>query len=324
MKWFRLYSSVLQDPKVQRLSPALFKHWVNLLCLANESEPRGLLPCLDDIAFALRIKPSEAAAMMTQLRRAGLVDQTSDGRDFPHNWPQRQRKSDDVAARVGEHRERKAGKQETSNDASNDNETLHATLQTRSNFSLDVDADEDTEPDTELEENHLSADVAGVATPRARGRAASTSTSATPRNAVDLCERIVEQTHLPQRVEVLDQLAAVIESHLARGLSPGDIWRDVLNLTDPTRSKHVKRPNVSQISNWLAHTHPADDLVALAAVGSSNGHNGRHASRGQSGQRGDAANGYHARRRQPDLPDPTQNGDDERLFHIASDDDLDN
>jgi hypothetical protein len=72
MKWFRLYSSVLHDPKVQRLTPALFKHWVNLLCLASEQDDRGMLPSLDDIAFALRIKPSEATQVMTQLRGAAL------------------------------------------------------------------------------------------------------------------------------------------------------------------------------------------------------------------------------------------------------------
>ena len=104
MKWLRLYSSVLHDPKVQRLSPALFKHWVNLLCLASEQEQRGLLPSVDDIAFTLRIKPSEAANVMKQLRCAGLIDTTEDGRDYPHNWPQRQRESDDVAARVRRHR----------------------------------------------------------------------------------------------------------------------------------------------------------------------------------------------------------------------------
>jgi hypothetical protein len=111
MKWFRIYSSVLHDPKVQRLSPAVFRHWINLRCLANEGEPRGALPRVEDIAFALRVKPSEADLFMTQLRATGLVDQASVGRDFPRNWTQRQRKSDDVATRVANHRQRASGKE---------------------------------------------------------------------------------------------------------------------------------------------------------------------------------------------------------------------
>jgi hypothetical protein len=140
MKWFRLYSEVLHDPKVQRLSSALFKHWINLLCLANESDTGGLLPCEDDIAFALRIKPSEAHTVMAQLRQAGLMDQTPEGRHFPHNWPQRQRQSDDVASRVRLHRDKKSLEYPTSEDTSNGHVTLHETLLKR-----EVDTDTDTE-----------------------------------------------------------------------------------------------------------------------------------------------------------------------------------
>jgi hypothetical protein len=159
MKWFRLYSSVLHDPKVQRLSPALFKHWVNLLCLASEQDERGMLPCVDDIAFALRIKPSEAAQVMTQLRRAGLVDSTEDGRDFPHNWPQRQRESDDVSTRVRRHRERKAADNQESVPIGNGNVTLHETLRKRP---VDTDSDAETEP------SDLTVDTDGIDTPRER------------------------------------------------------------------------------------------------------------------------------------------------------------
>ena len=42
-QWLRLYDDVLDDPEVQRLPPDLFKHWVNLLCLANKGTLRGTL-----------------------------------------------------------------------------------------------------------------------------------------------------------------------------------------------------------------------------------------------------------------------------------------
>lgn len=104
MKWFRLYSELLHDPKVQRLPPVLFKHWINLLCLANESTPRGMVPPVEDVAFALRISPAEARKALTALCAAGLLDCDTADHLTPHNWSERQRNSDDVAARVRRYR----------------------------------------------------------------------------------------------------------------------------------------------------------------------------------------------------------------------------
>lgn len=102
MEWFRLYDCVLDDPKVQRLPPPLFKHWINLLCLANQSTPRGTLPAVPDIAFRLRIGEDQAHDVIAQLNAAGLLDQ---GETLePHNWPNRQKRSDDSAPRVAKHR----------------------------------------------------------------------------------------------------------------------------------------------------------------------------------------------------------------------------
>ena len=132
MKWFRMYSEVLHDPKVQRLTPAMFKHWVNLLCLANDSTPRGVLPSTDDIAFALRIKPTEAARIVADLVKLQLLELTPDGRAIPHNWTERQRNSDDVAARVARHRAKDTPQspppQGTNHKATNGYVTLHEPL----------------------------------------------------------------------------------------------------------------------------------------------------------------------------------------------------
>jgi len=104
MMWFRFYSGALDDPKVQRLTGDLFKVWVNLLCLANESEERGTLPSNDDIAFRLRLDDQQAADALRVLIRAGLLDQDEDGALHIHGWEARQKKSDDVTARVHKHR----------------------------------------------------------------------------------------------------------------------------------------------------------------------------------------------------------------------------
>lgn len=147
MKWFRFYSEALDDPKVQRLSPALFKHWINLLCIVSENEPRGYLPDnVEDVAFKLRVKPSRAKRILSQLVDAGLFE-TQDGRYFSHNWTLRQRESDDSAPRVRRYRERKA-EEESSDDRGfeaqdDDTVTEDVTLQSRT-----VDTDTDTDIDT--------------------------------------------------------------------------------------------------------------------------------------------------------------------------------
>lgn len=95
-----MYSDILDNPKVQQLPPALFKHWVNLLALANRQEPRGGLPPMDEIAFALRVSPAAAQKAVDELAARRLVDCDGNGTYGMHNWTERQKSSDDVTARV--------------------------------------------------------------------------------------------------------------------------------------------------------------------------------------------------------------------------------
>ena len=93
MNWFRYYSGALNDPKVQRLKPALFKTWVNLLCLANAQPQRGWLPSTSEIAYSLRISEHQAVQAVEDLGAAGLLDVTSEG-IRAHNWKKWQWASD--------------------------------------------------------------------------------------------------------------------------------------------------------------------------------------------------------------------------------------
>lgn len=104
-RWFRLYEDMLDDPKVQLLSPELFKTWVNLLALA--SRHKGKLPAVGHIAFALRISAHDAQSRLDDLILAGLIDIRPAGGLEPHNWSARQWASDDSAERVRRHRARK-------------------------------------------------------------------------------------------------------------------------------------------------------------------------------------------------------------------------
>jgi hypothetical protein len=102
-RWFRVYDNLIDDPKIQRLDPTLFKALINVWCLA--SAHGGVLPSIEVIAFKLRIKPEKARRALNDLREAGLVDDDEKGA-HPHNWDQRQFISDGSTSRVKRFRER--------------------------------------------------------------------------------------------------------------------------------------------------------------------------------------------------------------------------
>jgi len=106
MRWLRLYSEILHDRKVQTLSDGDFRGWIGVLCLASEGSPRGTLPPLEDIGFALRITDEDAAGLLERLTRAGLLDPDADGILRVHAWESRQFESDGSTARVQRHRAR--------------------------------------------------------------------------------------------------------------------------------------------------------------------------------------------------------------------------
>ena len=113
ISWFRMYTELLHDPKVQRLPPALFKFWVNLLCIVNEySRDTGELPTAEKIAFAARMRPVRSHSAVSALTTRGLVD-ARDGGLFLHGWANRQYKSDSSTDRVKRYRNGKVTPPET-------------------------------------------------------------------------------------------------------------------------------------------------------------------------------------------------------------------
>lgn len=108
--WLRLYTGILDDPKVQRLEAEHFKGWINLLCLAKEHD--GLLPSLEDIAFRLRMSEADAQNLIDELVRRGLLE--TKGNDLtPHNWHGRQFQSDVSTGRVKRFRNARRNVSET-------------------------------------------------------------------------------------------------------------------------------------------------------------------------------------------------------------------
>lgn len=143
MDWFRFYHGALDDPKVQRLPPVLFKHWVNVLCLASLGTPRGRLPGIEAVAFRLRLTPPKTEEVIGELVSAGLVDRDIAGGFSIHNWSGRQRASDDVAERQRRHRGNA-----TSNGDVTLQEPLHVTPKSLSRATEQNRTDTETEQST--------------------------------------------------------------------------------------------------------------------------------------------------------------------------------
>ncbi len=107
-RWFRFYDEVVDDPKVQTLSPELFKAWVNLLCIASKND--GIFPAISKIAFHLRCDETVVERTLERLSNEGLIDRRNGGVNgyhyAPHGWDKRQYKSDSSNERVKRYRQR--------------------------------------------------------------------------------------------------------------------------------------------------------------------------------------------------------------------------
>ena len=138
--WFRFYEEVVDDPKVQRLPPEIFKGWVNLLCMAKRHD--GQLPDVSDLAFGLRMSEAATAKLVETLVSSGLLEQGETGLT-PHNWSARQYKGDVSTDRVRRYRRR-----------SNDGDTVSRNVSSAVSDPVSCNGDEtvtETPPDTESE-----------------------------------------------------------------------------------------------------------------------------------------------------------------------------
>jgi hypothetical protein len=96
LPWFRLYSDLLDNPKIQMLPEYMRYRYVALLC------SRCKLEHLTDqiISFQWRVPPSDVQETKSLFMGLGIID--SDWNVA--KWDKRQFVSDDVGARVKKHR----------------------------------------------------------------------------------------------------------------------------------------------------------------------------------------------------------------------------
>lgn len=109
--WVKLYTEILRDPKMHNLGDRPFRMCINLIALAGQLDENGRLGCPEDIAFHLRLDPSETTAILKELEEI-RVTCNKKGIWWLKNWTKRNGKpiSDSrqaVRDRVQKYRENK-------------------------------------------------------------------------------------------------------------------------------------------------------------------------------------------------------------------------
>jgi len=72
--WLKLYTEILHDPKIMRLSPPVRLRFYECLVLARDCDKGGDLPPSEDAAFVFRIPEDQYESEMMELQRSGLVE----------------------------------------------------------------------------------------------------------------------------------------------------------------------------------------------------------------------------------------------------------
>lgn len=87
--WLKLYTEIVDDPKVQLLEPELFKLYINLLCIAKRTDELGALPPPRELAFLLRMTEKGLRDQIEMLQDQGLIDCSGEWVEV-HGWAWRQ------------------------------------------------------------------------------------------------------------------------------------------------------------------------------------------------------------------------------------------
>jgi len=102
MPWVKLYTEILDDPKLGRLDDALKWRFIQLILLAGECDQEGLIPLyLDDLSWRLRVDSKKLDKDLSLLEDLGLITINKTPSDYIDSitvtrFPERQGRSQAV------------------------------------------------------------------------------------------------------------------------------------------------------------------------------------------------------------------------------------
>lgn len=142
--WIKLYHEVLDDPKMGRLSDHLWRRVIELFLLAGETNQKGLLPPISDVAWKLRTNDEELLADLKALEEIGIVAQT-EARWLVVKFAERQAPVCD-AERKQRQRIRDRLKDDCVTDETQDGHAAVTECDTDIDTDIDIDADPEQSP----------------------------------------------------------------------------------------------------------------------------------------------------------------------------------
>jgi hypothetical protein len=88
--WIKLYSEILHDPKMGRLSDSVWRRAVEIFLLAGENGRDGLLQPIADMAWELHSSVADVTASLQLLEETGVVREVEPGQWLVVNFQKRQ------------------------------------------------------------------------------------------------------------------------------------------------------------------------------------------------------------------------------------------
>jgi hypothetical protein len=183
--WVKLYTEIVNDPKMGRLTDRQFRTCINLFALAGEIDQDGTLPDVDDLAWRLRLQRADLIADLEALAAVNILTATSEGWIIS-KWEERQAKApsaakEKVLQRVHEYRERERNEDVT---------TLHPEVKRA------VTPPEKNRIDIEKKRKEQSMQDDGETPPEVRAIS----------NAYDACGLMMTKTHLDAHLLIIKQV----------------------------------------------------------------------------------------------------------------------
>ena len=223
MPWIKLYSEILDDPKVGTLSGNQFSDFVKLLLVAGETESRnGDLPYTDErLAWRLRRPLDELMESIEALIREGILCRNGDGLLSFVNFEKRQYGPPSatpkrVRERVTRHRDKEGEKE--SDDETEVKQLRNEPVTTLKQGCNEVVTTPDIEKDIDQEKDPEGAAVAARPPPKTRK-----SRKKIPKSAAVEYYRSCTNRY-PNRVQIRDIDAAVTN------LTQLNVWKQSVDL----------------------------------------------------------------------------------------------
>jgi hypothetical protein len=256
LPWFRLYSDILDDRKIARISKRtkqpkalVIGLWVTMLSLASQSDERGVLQITENLPYSLEdledmsgLPLELIAQLLEEFRLHEMI--TGDETLQVVNWHKRQFQSDDSYPRVKQYREKKK-----------ENDNAMVPLQGRDSHGVDTDTESDTE------QNRTEAEAEKGPAPAAVAAAIVESQVSGPIDAVKVYREVTLQPTIPpgQLDEALNMLMTILDHYpdSADAVSAGAPIFARWCSTKGKSGKYYAKTNTGWLSWWLEALAPA-------------------------------------------------------------------